>query len=97
MSEGFLVKDSEILAYFLENLWSKGFKLTDEEVSFIYFGQKFTNTSVEHVKLALSFTLQLQMSFDRSFYISLLELFSRHNIQNKKEAILLLTQNGLMK
>ncbi|MGN8647025.1 DUF6123 family protein [Gracilibacillus sp. HCP3S3_G5_1] len=90
------MRDSEILAYFLENLWSKGFKLSDEEVNFIYFGHKYTNTSVEHVKLALSFTLQLQMSFDRSFYISLLELFNRHKVQNKKEAILLLKQNGLM-
>ncbi|MDX8046167.1 DUF6123 family protein [Gracilibacillus sp. S3-1-1] len=90
------MRDNENLAYFLEHLWSKGFKLSDEEVHFVYFGHKYTNTSVKHVKLALSFTLQLQMTFDRSFYISLLELFNRHNIEDKKEAILLLEQNGLM-
>ncbi len=90
------MRDSEILAYFLENLWSKGFKLTDEEVHFIYFGQKYTNTSVDHVELAILYTLQLQMAFDRSFYISLLELFARHNVKGKKQAISILKQNGLM-
>ncbi|SHN19036.1 DUF6123 family protein [Gracilibacillus kekensis] len=90
------MKDSEILAHFLEKLWSKGFKLTDEEVHFIYFGQKYTNTSVDHVELALLYTLQLQMTFDRSFYISLLELFARHNVKNRKQAILILKQNDLM-
>ncbi|UOQ85840.1 DUF6123 family protein [Gracilibacillus salinarum] len=90
------MKNSEQLAYFLENLWTKGFKLTDEEVHFIYFGHKYTNTSIIHAKLAISFTLQIQMTFDRSFYISLLELFELHQIETKKEAILLLKQNDLM-
>ncbi len=34
------MKENEVLAYFLEHLWSKGFKLSDEEVQFIYFGKK---------------------------------------------------------
>lgn len=92
--EGYTVKDSEELAYFLENLWSKGFKLTDEEVRFIYFGQKYTNTSVSHAKLALQFTLSLQMTFDRSFYISLLEIFAKNKIANKNQAISLLKENA---
>lgn len=91
-----MVRDSEVLADYLEKLWTKGFKLSDEEVQFIYFGLRYTDTTVEMVKLALAFTLQLQMTFDRSFYISLLELFKDHQVQNKKQAISLLTKNNLL-
>nr|WP_163537618.1 DUF6123 family protein [Gracilibacillus sp. YIM 98692] len=88
--------DNEELAYFLENLWTKGFKLTDEEVHFIFFGKKYTNTSVKHVKLAVLLTLQLQLSFDRSFYISLLELFEKHQIKSWKEATRILAKHNLL-
>ncbi|WP_066193274.1 MULTISPECIES: DUF6123 family protein [Gracilibacillus] len=90
------MRDSERLAYFLEHLWSKGFKLTDDEVNFIYFGHKYTDSSVEHVQLAIRFTLQLQLTFDRSFYISLLELFNQHQVAHEDQAIALLQQNGLI-
>ncbi|MFC4404394.1 DUF6123 family protein [Gracilibacillus xinjiangensis] len=90
------MNNNEILAYFLENLWTKGFKLTDEEVHFIYFGMKYTNTTVIQVKIALSLTLQLQFNFDRSFYISLLELFKTNHIQSMKEARLLLQKKHLI-
>lgn len=89
------MKDNELLAHFLENLWSKGFKLSDEEVQFIYFGLGYTDSSIETVKLALLFTLQVQMSFDRSFYISLLELFNQHDVKNREKAIALLKKNHL--
>ncbi|GAB2574846.1 DUF6123 family protein [Gracilibacillus alcaliphilus] len=90
------MKDSERLAYFLEHLWSKGFKLTDDEVQFIYFGHKYTNATVDHVKLAVMFTLQLQLSFNRSFYISLLELFYQHEVVHEEQALSLLRQKGLI-
>ncbi|PWU68679.1 MULTISPECIES: DUF6123 family protein [Gracilibacillus] len=90
------MKENEVLAYFLEHLWSKGFKLSDEEVQFIYFGKKYTNTSVHHVKLAISLTLQLQLSFDRSFYISLLELFQKNEVRSLEEAKQLLMQHQLI-
>ncbi|SER12076.1 hypothetical protein SAMN04487944_101301 [Gracilibacillus ureilyticus] len=80
------MKNNELLAYFLENLWTKGFKLTDEEVQFIYFGMKYTNTTAKQVKIALSLTLQLKLQFDGSFYISLLELCQNHNIGTMREA-----------
>ncbi|ENH97303.1 hypothetical protein J416_04773 [Gracilibacillus halophilus YIM-C55.5] len=89
--------EHEVLAYFLEHLWTKGFKLTDEEVRFIYFGKKYTNASVSQVKLAVTFTLQLQLSFDRSFYISLLELFEKHAVVQTAEARQLLIETGMMK
>ncbi|KAB8138444.1 hypothetical protein F9U64_04640 [Gracilibacillus oryzae] len=86
------MNNSEIVAYYLENLWSKGFKLTDEEVRFIYFGMKYTNTSAKQVKIALSLTLQIQLSFDGSFYISLLELFHSNHVKTMKEARKLLQE-----
>ncbi|GAA0297455.1 hypothetical protein GGQ92_000376 [Gracilibacillus halotolerans] len=90
------MNESELLAHFLEDLWAKGFKLTDEEVSFIYFCQKYTNASASHAMFALSQTLRLQMAFDRGFYISLLELFVKANVQSNREVVSILKQNGLL-
>lgn len=90
------MNESELLAHFLEDLWAKGFKLSDEEVSFIYFCQKYTNAKASHAKFAIKQTLRLQMSFDRGFYISLLELFVKADVQSNQEAVTILKQNGLL-
>jgi len=94
--KNYIMKDSELLAHFLEDLWAKGFKLTDEEVSFIYFCQKYTNASARHAKFAIFQTLRLQMAFDRGCYISLLELFVKANVQSNDEVMTILKKNGLL-
>lgn len=84
------------LADFLEILWGKGFKLTDEEVQFIYFGKRYTESSDRMIILALKYTLQIQLHFDRSFYISLLELLMEHKITSEKQAVSLFKKKALL-
>ncbi|RCW64957.1 DUF6123 family protein [Saliterribacillus persicus] len=84
------------VALYLEDIWTKGFKLSDEEVRFIYFGRKFTNANYIQVKLAIQLTLAVQYTFDRSFYISLLELFHSNNIIYKKNALELMKKKGII-
>ncbi|MDL4839734.1 DUF6123 family protein [Aquibacillus rhizosphaerae] len=82
------------LANYIEDLWTKGFKLKDEEVQFIYFGKKFTGAPDWKVIYALKLTLQFQHTFNRSFYVSLLELLVKESIKTKREANDLLTEKG---
>lgn len=70
----------QTLADYIEYLWTKGFKLSDEQVYFIYFGKQSTNASDPLVQIAIETTLRVQRSFDGSFYISLLELLQENNI-----------------
>lgn len=74
------------LAYFLEDLWSKGFKLSDEDVRFIYFGKNSTNASEWKTIIAVRTTLKVQQNFDPSFYISILELIAAPSIRTKRHA-----------
>ncbi|WP_186577847.1 DUF6123 family protein [Aquibacillus kalidii] len=83
------------LAYYIEDLWTKGFKLTDEEVRFIYFGKKYTGTSDWKVILAIEVTLKLQMRFVGSFFISVLELLAKETVKNKSAANRLLKKKGV--
>ena len=58
---------------FLADLETKGFKLSDEAIGFIYFGRKYTDASDTIVQVSIELTLMLQQSFDSSFYMSVLE------------------------
>lgn len=86
---------SEQLGYYIEDLWSKGFKLTDEDIRFIYFGKKYTNASEWKTIISIEVTLQLKFTLDGSFFLSLLELLNKESITNKKEVKKLLRQKGL--
>lgn len=85
--------ENEKVAYFLEHLWTKGFKLDDEEVNFIFFGMKYTNTSAKQVIVAISLTLQVQIEFNRSYYVRLLELFHENNITSMEQGKQLINVN----
>ncbi|WP_181348357.1 DUF6123 family protein [Thalassobacillus sp. CUG 92003] len=85
------------LGYYLEDLWSKGFKLSDEDVHFIYFGKYSINTPDWKVMIALKATLQFQQTFDPGFFIGILEHISHPEILTAKEAWLLLEEKGLSK
>ncbi|SEN44589.1 hypothetical protein SAMN04488134_10199 [Amphibacillus marinus] len=83
------------LADYLEQLWVKGFKLSDEQVRFIYFGKQYTGANDDLARVAIKTTLRLQYQFDGSFYISLLELLKEHNIGTRQDAIALFKKKGL--
>ena len=89
------MKQSHLLAYYLEDLWSKGFKLSDEEVRFIYFAKYSANASDWMAKQALKITLQMKCTFDGSFYISLLELIVHESVTNNKKLNHLLMDKGI--
>ncbi|CDQ19553.1 hypothetical protein SAMN05192559_104220 [Halobacillus karajensis] len=74
------------LAYFLEDLWSKGFKLSDEDVQFIYFGKNSANAPEWKTIVAVKMTLKVQQTFDPSFFISILEHIAKTDITNKRMA-----------
>ncbi|MFS0560317.1 DUF6123 family protein [Terribacillus sp. 179-K 1B1 HS] len=82
------------LAYFLDDLWAKGFKLTDEDVQFIYFGKNYANAPDWKVVVALQVTLRFQHAFDGSFYLSVLDLIGEDGVQTKKQAEDLLAKKG---
>ncbi|MDC3413002.1 DUF6123 family protein [Terrihalobacillus insolitus] len=83
------------LGYFIEDLWTKGFRLTDEDIRFIYFGKNSTNTPDWKVVLAMKTTLRFQQELDGSFFISILELLGDEAIDTTKDALLLLKEKGL--
>ncbi|MCZ0701900.1 hypothetical protein J2T56_000325 [Natronobacillus azotifigens] len=89
------MKNDRTLADYIEHLWVKGFKLTDEQVHFIYFGKQYTNASDKLVRIALETTLRIQYSFDGSFYISLLELLKENNIITIAQAKKLFHERGI--
>jgi len=84
------------LAEYLEELWEKGFKLSDEDVRFIYLGKKYTNAKEYLIIIALKTTLQIQRKFDGSFYISLLELLQEKKVMSEKQAFAVLRKKGIM-
>lgn len=85
------------LAYFLEDLWSRGFKLSDEDVQFIYFGKNSTNAAEWKTIIAVRTTLKAQQSFDASFFISVLELIADASITNKRRAYEVVEQKLALK
>jgi Family of unknown function (DUF6123) len=91
----FCMVNKQSLACFLDDLWAKGFKLTDEDIQFIYFGKNFANASDWKVIFAVQVTLRFQHAFDGSFYLSVLDLIKEDNVQTKKQAEDLLANKGL--
>ncbi|MBH0229523.1 DUF6123 family protein [Halobacillus yeomjeoni] len=89
------MNNDHTLAYFLEDLWAKGFKLSDEDVRFIYFGNNSTNAPAWKTIIAVRVTLKFQHTFDPSFFMSVLEHISNPEIESKRGAYHALEQRGL--
>ncbi|MBA2173927.1 hypothetical protein H0266_03340 [Halobacillus locisalis] len=89
------MNNDHALAYYLEDLWSKGFKLSDEDIHFIYFGKNSTNASEWKTMIAVRSTLKYQHAFDPSFFIAILEQIARDSIKTKKQAYEVLEKRGL--
>lgn len=68
-------------------LRSKGFQFNEDAIGFIYLGKKYTSASDELTNAAIELTLKAQISFEGSFYISLLELFKANQIKSRTDAI----------
>ncbi|WP_349410696.1 DUF6123 family protein [Pseudalkalibacillus sp. SCS-8] len=71
---------------FIQFLSSKGFHLSDDDIAFIYFGKKYTDAPDELVNVAIETTLKVQVSFDGSYYIALLEAMKQSGAQTQYEA-----------
>jgi hypothetical protein len=84
--------EENILEDYLALLASKGFRLSDGDLHFIYFGRHYTEATESQVKIALEVTLIKQLSFDGSYFIALLESFVKENVRSKKRAYDLLDQ-----
>lgn len=83
------------LAYFLEDLWSRGFKLQDEDIRFIYFGKNSTNANEWKTIIAIKMTLKYQHEFDPSFFIGVLEHIAKPSLMTKKQVYQSLEERGL--
>ncbi|KIL44151.1 DUF6123 family protein [Jeotgalibacillus soli] len=68
---------------FLADLETKGFKLGDEAIGFIYFGRKYTEASDIIIQVAIEVTLKVQQRFDSSFYMSVLEELVRTKYKSR--------------
>ena len=84
------------LEKFLLMLEERGFKFSQETISFIYFGKHLTALSDELITAGIELTIKIQKNFDGSFYISLLELFKNNHIETRKQAIALLKSLGFL-
>ncbi|WP_244093837.1 DUF6123 family protein [Jeotgalibacillus sp. R-1-5s-1] len=81
---------------FMADLDSRGFKLDDEAIGFIYFGRKYTGASDQIVKTAIEATLKIQKRFDSSFYMSVLEELVKLNQPSRKDMINHLKAKGMI-
>jgi len=80
---------------FIADIEAKGFKLNDEAIGFIYFGQKFTNAPDQLVQIAIEITLKLQRGFDSSFYLSVLEEMVQEKILSRQVALTHFREKGI--
>lgn len=71
---------------FIQFLSSKGFHLTDDDIAFIYFGKQYTGACDELVNVAIETTLKIQVRFDGSYYIALLEALEQSGAESSYEA-----------
>ncbi|WP_053219458.1 DUF6123 family protein [Virgibacillus senegalensis] len=88
------LEKSHPLGYFIEDLWTQGFKLSDKDIHFIYLGKNTTNAPDWMTIKALKVTLQFQLHFDGSFFLSVLELLAGEQVKNNAQADRLLRQKG---
>ncbi|SDJ68274.1 DUF6123 family protein [Sediminibacillus albus] len=86
-------KDNQ-LGYFIEDLWAQGFRLSDKDVRFVYLGKNSTAAPEWKVIKALKVTLQFQLHFDGSFFLSVLELLAKDSVKNRKMANAVLKEKG---
>ncbi|KGX87912.1 DUF6123 family protein [Pontibacillus litoralis] len=89
------MKGHQPLAYYIEDLWTKGFKLSDKDIHFIYFGKNYTNSEDWLVISAVRATLQAQLTFDGSFFIAVLEYLSEQRPRTSRSANQLLQKKGI--
>ncbi|AJD91250.1 hypothetical protein JMA_19330 [Jeotgalibacillus malaysiensis] len=80
---------------FVADLHTRGFKLDEEAIGFIYFGKKFTGADDQLIKMAIETTLKCQKRFDSSFYMSVLEELSAKKWKNKNEMTAHLKKKGM--
>lgn len=85
----------EKLEDYICRLSSKGFRLGEEAIGFIYFGKQLTSAPDWMVNIALEYTLKAQKRFDGGFYISLLETLVNRKVSNRKEANQIMKEHGL--
>jgi hypothetical protein len=85
--ESHMGKTVKTIADYMEYLSGKGFTFGEEAIGFIQFGQHYTNTDDEIVIIAIELTLKIQKEFDGSFFISLLEMFKKEEINSREQAV----------
>ncbi|WLD91521.1 DUF6123 family protein [Alkalihalobacillus sp. AL-G] len=71
---------------YIQFLSSKGIHMTEEDIGFIYFGKKYTDSAEEVVNTAIETTLKVQVSFDGSYYVALLEAFKEAGVKDNHGA-----------
>ncbi|WP_028402761.1 DUF6123 family protein [Ectobacillus panaciterrae] len=71
---------------YISFLRAKGFKLPEDALGFIAFGQKYTEAPDEMVNIAIEATLKHQRHFDGSYFVALLERLQQEKIADKKSA-----------
>lgn len=76
---------SGLLGTYIDHLYAKGFKLTEADVKFIYFGKQITNASDYTTRLAIEYTLKLTFGFDGSFFVNLLEHLHGQGLSSRRE------------
>ncbi|MCP8968816.1 DUF6123 family protein [Ectobacillus ponti] len=74
------------VAEYISFLQGKGFKLREEALGFISFGQRYTGAADEVVIAAIEATLKHQLHFDGSYFVALLEQMKGHQIEDRKSA-----------
>lgn len=70
---------------YIQYLHSKGFRLKEDSICFIFFGMDYVDADENLVKTAIEITLKVQKQFDGSFYLSLLETLKNENIENREQ------------
>jgi hypothetical protein len=71
---------------YIQFLSGKGIRLTEEEIGFIYFGKQYTDSGDDVVNSAIETTLKVQVRFDGSYYVALLEAFKKAGVKNWQDA-----------
>lgn len=71
---------------YVDYLSAKGFILGEDACGFIQFGKHYTDADDLMVNIAIELTLKIQKEFDGAFFISLLEMFNKESIIDRKQA-----------
>ena len=82
---------------YIEKLEHKGFVFREDSKGFIFFGKELTGASDSLVNAAIEITLKAQMTFDGSFYISLLEALQAGKITSRRQALQFAEDSNILK